>query len=252
MHSTKKLSCRHCTYKTALPRICPACNGSYLRSVGMGIEKLESEIARFFPEARVAHYDKETAQVPPSANVLLATQALMKHRGSFKAELAAILNFDALLNQGDFRSAQRAFAHAVHLAQMAASRLIVQSRNTENYCLAALRKWDFKKFYEEELNLRRELNYPPFAHLLLILLRGKKQEDVIAQAQALYELIAGKDAKATEVTEPIEDVTPKLRDQYRYTIMLKGKNLKAMIKTAKGAIKELKKKSVLITLNVDP
>jgi len=252
MHAIKKLACRHCTYQIDLPKICPACNGSYLRSVGMGIEKLESEIARFFPEARVVHYDKETAVVPSTANVILATQALMKERETLKLDLAAILSFDALLNQGDFRSAQRSFAHAVHLAQMTRSRLVVQSRNTGNYCIEALKKWDFKKFYIEELKLRRELQYPPFSHLLLVLIRGKKEETVVEQARALYEIITKKQAKGIDVLEPNADFMPKLRDQYRYTIMLKGKNLKALLTLAKGAIKALKKKGVLITLNVDP
>ena len=72
------------------------------------------------------------------------------------------------------------------------------------------------------------------------------------QAQALAEILKAKGGKNVEVSEPSADSIPKLRDQYRYTIMLKGKKLKPMVDLAKKGIKEMKKRSVVIALNVDP
>ena len=76
--------------------------------------------------------------------------------------------------------------------------------------------------------------------------------DVKPWQDQLFELLKKGQTAQMEIMEPQPDIIAKLRDQYRYTIMLKGKNLKAMIKMAKSAIKALKKKGVLITLNVDP
>ncbi|HLF17946.1 MAG TPA: primosomal protein N' [Candidatus Omnitrophota bacterium] len=252
LYSKKKLVCRHCNHESDLPKICPQCQGSYLRSTGMGIEKLESDVARLYPEAKVAHYDKETKAFPEQANVILATQAIIRWRGHLKSDLTAVMNFDAEINRFDFRCAQKAFSLLVRLAQMTKDKLLIQTRDTENYCLKAARHWDFDGFYRQELKFSKELQYPPFAHLLAVNLRGKKEEAVLEQGQALDGLLKAKAAKNVEVSEPSADVIPKLRDQYRYTIMLKGKNLKPMLDLAKKGIKEMKKRSVVIALNVDP
>jgi len=252
MYSKKKLVCPHCHLTKDLPKICPQCDGNYLRSVGTGTEKLQSEVARLYPQAVVACFDKESRKIPARADIMIATQAIVKFSGQLAVELAAVIHYDTELNRFDFRSGHRAFSLLVHLRQMAKKTLMVQTRMPDNYGLGAVRTMDFNRFYSEELNIRRELGFPPFTHLLSIGVRGEKEEDVMRQSHKLFTLLNEHKYTGLEVFNSQPDIMPKLRDQYRYTIMLKGKSVKRMMALIKNILKGFARKKTIVTINVDP
>ena len=253
LHSRKKLVCHLCNTALELPRICPGCNGSYLRSMGTGIEKIESELARIFPQAVIDKFDKETERVPRGANIIVATQAVLKILRPLSIDLIGVLDFDAELNRFDFRSAQKAFSLLINLRKMAKGKVLIQTYQRENYCLQAALKMDFEKFYREEIKLRKELGFPPFKHLVEVCFRGTKEAVVFDQAKEFFEKIQDKNGEKLDVLEPQPDVLPKLRDQYRFIIMLKGKSVERMLKRIKMAMKAMKRKqNVIVTVNVDP
>lgn len=252
LYSKKKMVCRMCRYTTEVPKICPQCKSSYLRSLGTGIEKLESEIARIFPTVRVARFDKESAALPKGVDILIATQAVLKVLDGFKADVIAILEFDAQLNRVDFRSSEKAFASLIALRCAAKKKLVVQTHQTNNYIIQAAASMNFDYFYEEEMKLREELQLPPFKHLIAIGLRGREEDAVFAEAQRLYEKL-GKDSPLYEVSDPQPDLLAKLRDQYRFTIMVKTASVVEMLAQVKTVLKDLRrKKNIIITVNVDP
>ncbi|OGX40847.1 MAG: primosomal protein N' [Omnitrophica WOR_2 bacterium RIFCSPLOWO2_12_FULL_50_9] len=253
LYVSKRMVCRHCSFKTELPGFCPHCPGSYLRSSGTGIEKLESEAARLYPHARISRYDRQTAEFPREADVVIATQAVLKGQGAFPVDLMAVVNFDAELHHMDFRSAQKAFALLVHLRQFAVRKLLVQTRMIDNYCLRAVLKGDFDGFYRKELKFRQELGFPPYKHLAAVGLRGSDEERVFEQAKDLYARLEKRKPQGIDVLDPHPDVNPKLRDKYRFTILLKGLSVKDILAYATPVIKDFKRRhSTLITLNVDP
>ncbi len=253
LYSKKKMACRRCRFTTEVPKICPNCRSRYLRSVGTGIEKLESDIARVIPTARISRYEQETKQAPRNANIIIATQAVRRILPELNADVLAILQFDAFLNRVDFRSANKVFSLAMELRHQVSKKLVVQTFQMDNYALKTLVKMDFDAFYGEELKLRQELKLPPFDYLATVMLRGKQEEAVLAQANALFELLTKKETAGVEVLDPQADVIPKLRDQYRFTIMLKGQSLETILGLIKAALKDLKRKSsVIVTVNVDP
>ena len=244
--------CRHCHFTTELLKICPQCQGSYLRSLGTGIEKLESEAARLYPSARVACFDKEKSGLPQNWDILIATQAILRFQDQMKVHLIGVLRFDEELNRFDFRSGQRAFNLLVHLRQWAQEKLVIQTRMMDNYCLKALAQMDFDAFYRKELNLRRELGFPPSRHLVAVGLRGKKEDVMLEESHRLFDQLKERSPRGMEIMEPHPDMVPKLRDQYRWTIMLKGKTLRPLLLTAKRTLKSFKKKSVIITVDGNP
>jgi len=250
--SKKKLTCRLCSSMADLPSVCPKCKSSYIRYLGIGIEKLESEIARIFPQARISRFDKETARIPKESNIIIATQAILKVFDKLSIDLMAVLQFDAELHRLDFRSAQKAFSLLCRLRQAARDKLVVQTYNTDSYCLKAFVKSDFKKFYQNELKFRKDLGFPPYKHLVNVCLRGASEEKVLAESEVLYELLKKKMPANIEVLPSHPDVLPKLRDKYRFTIMLKGLSVPKMISLIKKALKEHKKRDIIITINVDP
>lgn len=253
LYSQKKMVCRHCNFQADLPKICPNCRGGYLRSTGTGVEKLESEVARLYPQARVGRYDREIARFPQEADILIATQAVFRKRECFPADLIGVVNFDAELHHMDFRSAQRAFAFLVHLRQWAGEKLIIQTRMADNYCIEAVRRWDFDFFYRRELKHRRELGLPPYRHLLAVGLRGTREDMVFEQSRELFEKLDQRKSAGIEVSDPHPDVNPKLRDKYRFTIVLKGRAVKGILALARSVLKDFRRKAkTVVTINVDP
>ena len=252
LYSQKTLTCGHCRMKRKLPKVCPECKGAYLRSTGTGIEKLESEVARYYPQARIHRFEGQTKTFPEWANIIIATQAVFRRHEPWSVALVAVLNFDSQMQRFDFRSGEKAFSLLVHLKQLAGEKLLIQTRMADNYCIRAVRNMDYDKFYNEELKLRRELHLPPSRHLVAIGLRGKSEDAVFEQAKQLYEKLDGRRPKNIEIGDPHPDVNPKLRDKYRFTVTVKGKSVKSLLKLIKPALKEVKKRNVIITVNVDP
>ncbi len=252
-YAKKKLICRHCNKMVELPLICPQCKKSYLKSMGTGIEKLESEVARIFPQARIASYDKDTEGIPDRFDILIGTQAVFKIIDRLNIQLAGVIHMDAELNRHDLRANERAMALLVHLRQSVKEQVCVQTHLIDHHVLKAARKMDFRNFYKQEFAGREELGFPPFNHLVAIGLRSVKEEQVVGQAFALHQSLQELQSKQIEIMDPHPDMVPKLRDKYRFTILLKGKNVASILAVVKKGMKGLKRKSgVTITVNVDP
>lgn len=251
-YSKKKLICRRCGKKSALPAVCPQCHGSYLRSGGTGVEKLESELSRIYPQARVEHFDKESPIVPKDFNVLIATQAVMKSVEHLNLNVIGVVQMDSELNRLDFRSSQRAFSLLVHLRLSAKEKLIAQTRLSDHYCLKNASKLNFKRFYQEELGFRKELGFPPYVSMISLGVRSLKEQEAFEVANDIFTALTAQKVKGMELMDPHPDIIPKLRDKYRFTVIVKGKKIKPMLLSIKKVLREVaKKKNVIVTMNPD-
>ena len=253
LYSQKVMVCRHCNFKAELPKVCPQCRGGYLRSSGTGTEKLESEVARLYPQSRVGRFDTTSKSFPCEADVVIATKAVLREQGSIDASLVGVINFDAELHHLDFRSGHHAFAFLVRLRQLAAQKLLVQTRMMDSYALRAVAKNDFDGFYKKELDLRKELGFPPYRHLVSIGLRGVNEDIVFEQARELFARLEKGQPAGLEISDPHPDVNPKLRDKYRFTILLKGRSVKSILAFVRKTLKDFsRKRNTVVTINVDP
>jgi primosomal protein N' (replication factor Y) len=253
LYAKKIMACRHCHLRQELPKVCPQCHGAYLRSTGTGVEKLESEAARLYPQARVGRYDSDSGVFPEEADIVITTQAVLKVEGRLRFDLVAVIHFDAELHHQDFRCAQKAFSLLVHLRQMAGKKMLIQTRISDNYCLEAVRRADFECFYKTELKYRKELGLPPYNHLVAVGIRGRAEDVVFNQAADLAKKMEDNRPKGVEVSDPHPDVNPKLRDKYRFTIILKGKSVKGILAFAQKMLKGFgRKRRTVMTVNVDP
>jgi len=251
-YDKKYLSCRFCNYKTQVLSICPNCQVSYMRYSGMGTEKLESEMHRMFPQAKIKRWDKESSLPGDDFDILISTQVSLK-RPNFSVELLGVLKPDALLNKIDFRAAEKTFSLLYRLSKLAKDKMLIQTNNPSHYSIQAINKRDQDYFYQQELSNRKELGFPPFKHLAQIILRGKNQERVKEVSFDLFNnLININKTNSIEIYEPIPSIPAKLRGNFYWNILLKGSSVKNICSLIRKPILEYKKKSgVITTVNVD-
>lgn len=252
--STKKCYvCRHCSTQTEVPKVCPHCHKNYLKSQGMGVERVAQEVKRIFPMAHVERFDREVEVFPKKFDVLVTTQAVLRMFGRLSVEGVGVLDIDTEFNRLDYRSSHKAFSYLTHLALMAKDRIEVQTFHVDNEVLRHFVAGRVDEFYTHELKLRQELKFPPFAHWVGVMLRGVDEKIVSAQAQSLYNLMSEQKIEGVEVLNPQPGIVPKLRDKFRYTILVRGDKARETLQFVKSTLAKLKKKSaVMITIHVDP
>lgn len=249
IYENKKLACGRCKYEIALPKFCPQCNAEYLRSTGAGIEKIESELARIYPQAKIAVYDRDTESLPKKADIIVATQAILRWKDIYRPGMVAVLDLDAELNRFDFRSGQKAFGLLRRLRSMATGRMYVQTHMPDNATVKIALSNDPDVFYPAELALRREMSLPPFKRMIEIVMRGESEQVVLEQGRLIHAKLAELKNERIELSDLHADVIPKLRDKYRFALVLKGDNMMQLFDAARAAVKGSKRKrGVIVTI----
>lgn len=280
-YDKKSLVCHYCNFRQPPPDICPQCNSSYMKYFGIGTEKVESEIARFFPEARIIRMDADATSKKGSherilnefknhnVDILIGTQMIAKGLDFPKVTLVGVVNADVTLNLPDFRASERTFNLLTQVAGRAGrgeegGEVIIQTYAPEHYAILAASKHDYEKFYEEEIKSRKELLFPPYRHLIRLTMRSRSETRTIEAAQNLKDILANgltsrKTDKLSQKDSDIELIGPapspvsKIRGFFRWNILIKGKNRSQMCEYLKYALKGYRKPSgMFLAIDVDP
>ncbi len=195
------LGCHHCNTTQDMINICPNCNRSVLEYKGLGIEKSEEKLVKFFKNQnitlpRILSLSGDTptkeekniiSQFENSAPViLLVTQKILSYRYLLKTDLVGILNLESLLNFVDFDTEEEALRTVFILSQMA-EKTIIQGYDTEARVAKTILNQDFKNFYDEELEARKDFNYPPFAELVKLTFRHRDTRTAEKEAKIMSE-----------------------------------------------------------------
>jgi primosomal protein N' len=257
--AAKKFLCRHCTFTLAGDTVCPKCHKPSWRSQGIGVEQLQTELKKYFPQARIASFEREAKapktpqSLPDNFDILISTQAVLRFQGMKRQELCAFIDFDAELNRLDMRSAFHAFSLALHVTSMAQETVFIQTRNPGHYVLQSLVQGSPQKFYEEELKLRKEFGFSPFKHWIKITWRGKSEKTTREQAEHVYNVLSRSVPKEHQLTPPLADVIGRKRDQFRFNVMLQADVVPTAVAFIKSALAQTKRAGrVIVTLNIDP
>jgi primosomal protein N' (replication factor Y) len=206
LHGEGELRCHHCGFTRDAPATCPACGSPELARIGAGTQKLERDLARELPELELIRLDADAVAKPEQlasllarfagaeGAVLLGTQMVAKGHHFAGVELAAVVDADTGLGLPDFRAEERTFQLITQLAgrsgRDAPGRVLVQTFQPDARPIVHAARHDVGRFLAEELERRRALEYPPFAHLVRIVVTGPSLEPVV---RALEELKAGLD-----------------------------------------------------------
>jgi primosomal protein N' (replication factor Y) len=204
LHGDESLLCHHCGHSEPSPGTCPTCGSAELARLGAGTQRLERELAQNFPELELIRLDADTAAKPEllaaalrrfataRGAVLLGTQMVAKGHHFAGVALAAVVDADTALGLPDFRAEERTFQLLTQLAgrsgRDAPGRVLVQTFQPDARPIAYAARHDVPRFLAEELDRRRELGYPPYRHLIRIVVAGP---DPAGPARALEELRAG-------------------------------------------------------------
>jgi primosomal protein N' (replication factor Y) len=204
LHGDSSLRCHHCGFTRDAPTHCPACESPDLARLGAGTQKLERDLARELPDLELIRLDADAIAKPEhlaaslarfaeaSGAVLLGTQMVAKGHHFEGVELAAVVDVDTGLGLPDFRAEERTFQLITQLAgrsgRDAPGRVLVQTFQPDARPVVYATRHDVSRFLTEELERRRALEYPPFAHLVRIVVTGPSIELVV---KALDEIKAG-------------------------------------------------------------
>ncbi len=245
------LGCPHCNYIIPAPRICPTCNSSYVRYTGLGTEKVESEIARIFPQARIRLL--ETGEKPDfsRADIFIATESVIRGPGA-TFDLVAALAMDISLDRPDYRAGEKTFILSCGLLKLSGKKLVIQTNHPNHHSLDWLSGRDPERFYSEELKERQQLRFPPFSHLGLVKLRHLRENSAKYAAEALFARFSEKTQSGVKALSCAPGQPVKLRGYFYWQILLKGSSAEKICRRIKSCLKGFRHSGIIITSDIDP
>ncbi|SHJ96028.1 primosomal protein N' [Desulforamulus aeronauticus] len=275
LHSDGWLKCHYCSYQTRSPVICPHCSSRIIRSFGVGTQRVEEEMNRLFPTCKVLRMDADTttrkgshkklleAFIHGDAQVLIGTQMIAKGLDIPQVTLVGVISADVTLHMPDFRAAERTFQLLTQVAGRAGrgqtpGEVIIQTYDPEHFSIRTAQRHDYLKFYQKEMITRQALQYPPFSHLIRVLFSGINEADVLAAAHWWQgQLTTTKQSSGfqkIEILGPAPAGIPKIKDRYRWQLIIKGSISKEIRSVAAQVLEQagLRFKQVAVSIDVDP
>jgi primosomal protein N' (replication factor Y) (superfamily II helicase) len=242
----RSLRCHYCGARSAAPEKCPECGGFGLLGQGFGTERLADTLGALFPDAHIERMDSDTsgrrgarAQIVAGLHageidIVVGTQMITKGFDFPGVTLVAVVLADLALNMPDFRSAERTFQLLTQVAGRAGrgerpGRVIIQTYAPNHYSIRAARDQDYARFIRRELELRRELDYPPFARLAMVRIEGAEARLVAAMAAAVAAALARAAPQDNlRVLGPAPAPIERIKQRYRWQVMIKSRELRPM------------------------
>jgi len=246
------LKCHYCNFKMQLPSLCPRCNAGYIKYSGVGTEKIESELSRIFPQARIKILEGQKYEDITGADIFISTQAIVRD-ANYNFDLIGILSIDNSLNRVDLRAGEKTFQLLTGILRLTDKRAIIQTSLAKNHIFMALLNQDAEIFYKKELVQRKQLNFPPYQHLGLIKIRGKKEEKVKEIAQVLFRRFnEARNAKNIKIISVNCAQPAKLRGNFYWQILARARSAVNLSKFLKTHLKDLSHSGIIVTVDIDP
>ena len=261
--------CHYCNYLRAVPPACPQCAAPYMEHVGFGTERVEAEVRRHLPGARVARVDRDTVRRRGSLvevlqrfarrelDVLVGTQMIAKGHDFPHVTLVGVISADVGLGLADFRAAERTFQLLTQVAGRAgrgerAGEAIVQTLFPSHYSIRLACTQDYRAFYEKETAFRHAMRYPPHVAMVNVVVRGRTADEAMAAAADLAGRVRREGRDGFVLLGPAPAPLTRLRGEHRMQFFLKGSNRAAMRQALGAALAALPALSRRVAVDVDP
>ncbi|MFB3828826.1 MAG: primosomal protein N' [Bryobacteraceae bacterium] len=267
----RRLLCHYCNYAERVPEVCPKCQSEHLYFIGVGSEKVEEELHREFPAARIARLDRDTVTGKREYegvlqgfregdyDILVGTQMIAKGHDIPNVTLVGVVSADIGLGMPDFRAAERTFQLLTQVAGRAGrgdlpGQVLFQTINPEHYAVRMAAMQDYAAFYQKELNFRRMMAYPPFSAMANLLVRSDKQEHALHMSAELGRHLTPAPEKI-RIMGPAEAPVVKLKSEYRYQLLIKAASRKALnelLRRAQSFAAARQWPATALVIDVDP
>ncbi len=269
------LMCHYCGKKEEVPAVCPQCGSKYIKYFGTGTQKIEDEVKRMFPHARVLRMDFDTVSKKGShreilnafakgeADILIGTQMIAKGHDFPNVTLVGIMAADVSLNIGDYRGSEVTFELITQAAGRAGrsgakGRVIIQTYQSEHYAVECAARQDYESFYKKECAVRKIMGYPPFSYVYTLLFSGKDENKVNEKITDFGRIVleSKNEFENTDIKiniiGPTEAVVYKVKNEYRMTISVKCSDENILRNFIKKAIEKYNEsyKSSAVTVNL--
>ena len=266
-HSTEaRLRCHRCNRRSRSPRQCRQCGGSHIRQLGIGTQRVVDEVKALLPEAQVERWDADSVRTGPGTEetmrrlaagetqVLVGTQMVAKGLDVPNVTLVGVVLADVGIHLPDFRAGERAFGLLCQVAGRAGrgaepGRVIIQTYNPDHYAVAAAARQDYADLFRTEIAARHQQGNPPFNRLVHLLYQDLNptacQQQAITTARQFRQRIRAQGLTDVQVIGPAPGVPERVRGQYRWRLILRGRNLHRFLEGTDLSSRGL-------TIDVDP
>ncbi len=260
-----KLKCHYCGYEENIVKTCPECHSDKIRYFGTGTQKLEEEVHKQFPNAKTIRMDIDTVSKKNShedilnkfknegIDILIGTQMIVKGHHFPNVTLVGVMAADSSLNIDDYRANERTFQILTQVAGRAGressdGKVIIQTYNPDNFAIKCAKKQDYNLFYQTEIELRRQLKYPPFCDIILINFNSLNEKEIIDTSNLVYEYLNENLKKEKfRVFKPMPSPIDKIQNKFRWRIIIKGNMTEEANEILNNCLKEIYNKNLKYT-----
>lgn len=239
--SQQQMKCHYCGHEEQVPKNCPECSSEHIRYFGTGTQKVEEELGKVLPEAKVIRMDVDTTSRKGShekllqafqdgkADILLGTQMIAKGLDFPNITLVGVLTADTMLHLPDFRSSEKTFQLLTQVSGRAGrhelpGEVVIQTYSPEHYSVELSGQQDYDQFYQQEMMMRKIHRYPPFYYLSLITITHEDLMKVVSVTEKLTKYLRSKLSNNAIVLGPVASPIPRINNRYRYQCLIKYKN----------------------------
>ncbi|MED4124501.1 primosomal protein N' [Halalkalibacterium halodurans] len=239
--SNHSLKCHYCGHEEPMPKVCKSCGSEHIRFFGSGTQKVEEELTKVLPEARVIRMDVDTTRKKGAheqllkqfgqgeADILLGTQMIAKGLDFPNITLVGILAADAMLHLPDFRATERTFQLLSQVSGRAGrhtlpGEVVVQTYSPDHYSIELVKQHDYLSYFETEMMYRRQGGYPPYYYLTLIHISHSQITKVIDVSEKIVRFLREQLDDRAIVLGPVVSPIARINDRYRYQCLIKYKN----------------------------
>jgi primosomal protein N' (replication factor Y) len=218
----QKMKCGHCAHQEEIPPLCPKCSGPNITFKSKGVEDLALELKKNFPEISITavFQEKKKIYTLDKIQIIAGTEFALNKINWDQIGLAAVINFDQLVNRPDFGAQKNAYNLLKNIQTKTSGEFIVQAHNPDNPILKSIKENQPEIFYEAELENRQDLNYPPFFRLIKIIFQDKSKPRAYYLSDQLAREIKKLD-KNWQVKGPLPAVPEKIRGNFFYHVIVK-------------------------------
>jgi len=218
----KILKCGHCAHQEEIPPLCPKCSGPNITFKSKGVEDLALELKKLFPEIYITAVFQEKKKIYDfnKTQIIAGTEFALNKINWNEIGLAAVINFDQLVNRPDFRAQKNAYDLSKNIQARTSGEFIIQAHNLDNPVLKSIKENQPEIFYKAELENRQDLNYPPFYRLVKIIFQDISKARAYYLSDQLAREIKKID-KNWQINGPLPSVPEKIRGNFFYHLIVK-------------------------------